>query len=81
MKAETDILERCQQAIRYRFRQPELLRAVLTHASGANTRLASNERLEVLGEAEDLRFDGDGNLIPDEVGAGERSASAGRKAA
>src|SRR4051794_3425727 len=49
--AETDILERCQQAIRYRFRQPEMLRSALTHASGANTRLASNERLEFLGDA------------------------------
>jgi ribonuclease-3 len=37
--------------IGYQFRQPELLRAALTHASGANTRLASNERLEFLGDA------------------------------
>ncbi len=49
--SEADILERCQQAIGYRFRQPELLRAALTHASGANTRLASNERMEFLGDA------------------------------
>jgi ribonuclease-3 len=48
---EAEILEECQQAIGYRFRQPELLRAALTHASGANTRLASNERLEFLGDA------------------------------
>jgi ribonuclease-3 len=48
---EADILERCQEAINYRFRQPELLRAALTHASGANTRLASNERMEFLGDA------------------------------
>jgi ribonuclease-3 len=48
---ENDHLERCQEAIGYRFRQPELLRAALTHASGANTRLASNERLEFLGDA------------------------------
>ncbi|MFO0877146.1 MAG: ribonuclease III [Gemmataceae bacterium] len=48
---EAEILERCQQAIGYRFRQPELLRAALTHASGANTRLASNERLEFLGDS------------------------------
>jgi ribonuclease-3 len=48
---EAEILERCQRAIGYRFRQPELLRAALTHASGANTRLASNERLEFLGDA------------------------------
>jgi ribonuclease-3 len=48
---EADILEECQNAIGYRFRQPELLRASLTHASGANTRLASNERMEFLGDA------------------------------
>src|SRR5215813_11352230 len=48
---EAEILEECQKTIGYRFRQPELLRAALTHASGANTRLASNERLEFLGDA------------------------------
>ncbi|HEV3256279.1 MAG TPA: ribonuclease III [Gemmataceae bacterium] len=48
---EADILEECQRAIGYQFRQPELLRASLTHASGADTRLASNERLEFLGDA------------------------------
>src|SRR5262245_16594477 len=46
-----EILEKCQQAIGYRFRQPDLLRSALTHASGANTRLASNERMEFLGDA------------------------------
>jgi ribonuclease-3 len=48
---EAEILEDCQKAIDYRFRQPELLRAALTHASGADTRLSSNERLEFLGDA------------------------------
>ena len=48
---EAEILEECQQAIGYRFRQPELLRSALTHASGANTRLASNERMEFLGDS------------------------------
>jgi len=48
---EAEILEECQEAIGYRFRQPELLRASLTHSSGANHRLASNERLEFLGDA------------------------------
>src|SRR5437879_4738206 len=48
---EAEILEECQQAIGYKFRQPEFLRAALTHASGANTRLASNERLEFLGDS------------------------------
>lgn len=44
-------LEECQKVIGYQFQQPELLRAALTHASGANTRLASNERMEFLGDA------------------------------
>jgi ribonuclease III len=48
---EADILEECQKSIGYRFRQPELLRAALTHTSGADTRLASNERLEFLGDS------------------------------
>src|SRR5438128_11045395 len=48
---EAEILEHCQQAISYRFRRPELLRAALTHTSGANTRAASNERLEFLGDS------------------------------
>ena len=48
---DTEILDECQNAIGYQFRQPELLRAALTHTSGANTRLASNERLEFLGDA------------------------------
>ena len=48
---EAEILERCQRAIGYRFRQPELLRAALTHTTGANTRLGSNERLEFLGDS------------------------------
>src|SRR5438105_7456130 len=48
---ESEILEDCQRAIGYRFRKPKLLRAALTHASGADTRLASNERLEFLGDA------------------------------
>jgi ribonuclease-3 len=48
---EAEILEECQKAIGYTFKQPDMLRAALTHASGANTRLASNERLEFLGDA------------------------------
>jgi ribonuclease III len=48
---EAEILDECQTAIGYRFRQPDLLRSALTHASGANTRLASNERMEFLGDA------------------------------
>ncbi|HBH53393.1 MAG TPA: ribonuclease III [Planctomycetaceae bacterium] len=46
-----DALERCEQALGYRFRQRELLQTCLTHASSANHRLASNERLEFLGDS------------------------------
>src|SRR5271167_1205414 len=48
---EAEVLDECQKAIGYQFKQPELLRGALTHTSGANTRLASNERLEFLGDA------------------------------
>jgi ribonuclease-3 len=48
---ERAVLEDCQDAIGYRFNKPELLRAALTHTSGANTRAASNERLEFLGDS------------------------------
>ena len=48
---ERTVLSECQDAIGYRFRKPELLRAALTHTSGANTRLGSNERMEFLGDS------------------------------
>ena len=41
----------CEQKLGYVFREPMLLQAALTHASGAPYRLASNERLEFLGDA------------------------------
>jgi ribonuclease-3 len=44
-------LERCQERIGYRFRDLRILEAALTHASGADHRLSSNERLEFLGDA------------------------------
>jgi ribonuclease-3 len=44
-------LIRCQQIIDYHFRDPLLLHAALTHASCATHRLASNERLEFLGDS------------------------------
>jgi ribonuclease-3 len=44
-------LASCEERIGYHFRDRELLRAALTHASGADHRLASNERLEFLGDA------------------------------
>jgi ribonuclease-3 len=48
---EAETLDACQEAIEYRFRRPELLKPALTHTSGANTRTASNERLEFLGDS------------------------------
>ncbi|WP_231742227.1 ribonuclease III [Stieleria varia] len=44
-------LEKCQELIDYRFQDLSLLLSALTHASGATHRLASNERLEFLGDA------------------------------
>ena len=41
----------CEQKLAYVFHEPKLLQAALTHASGASHRLASNERLEFLGDA------------------------------
>jgi ribonuclease-3 len=43
--------EACERRIGYTFSDKSLLRAALTHASGAEHRLASNERLEFLGDA------------------------------
>jgi ribonuclease-3 len=45
------IFELCQDVLGYTFRNPAFLRSALTHASGADHRLASNERLEFLGDA------------------------------
>jgi len=47
----TEALERCQEAIGYRFQDTSLLARALTHASIASNRLDSNERLEFLGDA------------------------------
>jgi ribonuclease-3 len=44
-------LASCEVRIGYVFRDKGLLRSALTHASGAHHRLASNERLEFLGDA------------------------------
>ncbi len=49
--AADDPMLACQLRIGYLFRDPQLLLAALTHASGADHRLASNERLEFLGDA------------------------------
>jgi ribonuclease-3 len=44
-------LEKCERRIGYCFSDRSLLRSAMTHASGAQHRLASNERLEFLGDA------------------------------
>jgi ribonuclease-3 len=49
--AQSSRLERCERRIGYVFTDQELLREALTHASSAEHRLASNERLEFLGDA------------------------------
>lgn len=41
----------CEQRIAYCFQDKAMLKSALTHASGANHRLGSNERLEFLGDA------------------------------
>jgi len=46
-----DIWTKCERRLGYAFTNRQLLRAALTHASGAEHRLASNERLEFLGDA------------------------------
>ncbi|HET6884505.1 MAG TPA: ribonuclease III [Pirellulales bacterium] len=48
---ENEDCERLERRIGYVFKDKELLRAALTHASGASHRLRSNERLEFLGDA------------------------------
>jgi len=45
------LLVGCERRIGYEFADKRLLLAALTHASGAEHRLASNERLEFLGDA------------------------------
>lgn len=45
------LLAACEERIGFQFANKTLLRAALTHASGALHRLASNERLEFLGDA------------------------------
>lgn len=45
------LLARCERRLGYTFRDKSILRSALTHASGAEHRLASNERLEFLGDA------------------------------
>ena len=48
---QKETLQGVQEAIGYQFRDPELLTEALTHASIADSRLNSNERLEFVGDA------------------------------
>lgn len=48
---EDDLLDHCQHVLDYRFRNLAYLRTALVHASSANSRVTSNERLEFLGDA------------------------------
>lgn len=45
------IVDRCQELLGYRFKNPAFLQEALTHSSLANSRMQSNERLEFLGDA------------------------------
>jgi ribonuclease-3 len=49
--SSADALDTCQRLLGYRFKNTDLLREALTHASVAVTRQSSNERLEFLGDA------------------------------
>ena len=48
---EESALQECQKAIGYRFKDLHMLEQALTHASAADNRVLSNERLEFLGDA------------------------------
>lgn len=48
---DPDSVAECQRTLGYWFRDPKLLQAALTHSSSADHPLASNERLEFLGDA------------------------------
>lgn len=45
------MIDQAQTVLGYRFAKPELLQIALTHASTADQRVLSNERLEFLGDA------------------------------
>jgi ribonuclease-3 len=48
---QDDVLIEAQRMLGHTFRDPDLLRVALTHASSADDRFASNERMEFLGDA------------------------------
>ena len=48
---QAELRARAQALTHHQFEQPELVITALTHSSGADSRLQSNERLEFLGDA------------------------------
>ena len=48
---QDELLSRCEDRLEYHFQDRSLLISALTHASGADHRLLSNERMEFLGDA------------------------------
>ncbi len=50
-KANTKTIDQIEQVVGYRFKDADLLKRTLTHASHSDNRLGSNERLEFLGDA------------------------------
>ena len=50
-ESQIEAVVSCEKKIGYVFKDKSLLLAALTHASGANDRLESNERLEFLGDS------------------------------
>lgn len=51
MSVDETVIAECQRIVGHEFRDPSLLVTALTHASIAPSRVASNERLEFLGDA------------------------------
>lgn len=46
-----EVLAECQEILHYQFKNQNLLVSALTHASSADSRIVSNERLEFLGDS------------------------------
>lgn len=51
LSVKNENIQKAQKILSYTFKDPQLLKEALTHASIADTRLTSNERMEFLGDA------------------------------
>ncbi|MFN4242971.1 MAG: ribonuclease III [Tepidisphaerales bacterium] len=51
VRVSPELREKAEAILGHRFNRPELLQEALTHASSADSRLKSNERMEFLGDA------------------------------